>query len=200
MYNDLSKKNISILSNNCIAGFLYHEYKLPFLSPTINLQIVPDDFVKFIYNINQYIDTDMEEITNPDDKIFNKVGGGHITFPVGKINDITVLFQHYKEFNEAKEKWDERKKRINYSNIYIILVEHNSNCTAETIHKFLESKYEKKLFLTDRKEFLHKKYCFVMQDLADYILADHRMGWYKKNPKTNLEFYKQFDFYTWFNQ
>ena len=33
----LKNNNITILSNNCLAGILYHDFQMKFNSPTINL-------------------------------------------------------------------------------------------------------------------------------------------------------------------
>ena len=40
-------RNVTILSMNCTGGILYHELGLPFLSPTINLYIQAEDFIRF---------------------------------------------------------------------------------------------------------------------------------------------------------
>ena len=56
-------------------------------------------------------------------------------FPVMKISDITLYCVHYKTFEEAKEKWNQRKKRINYDNIYFIMSERDG-CTEEDLKKF----------------------------------------------------------------
>ena len=37
------------------------------------------------------------------------------------LDDIEIHFNHYISFEEAKNKWDERKRRINYDNIYIVM-------------------------------------------------------------------------------
>lgn len=50
----LQKKRISIISNNCIAGYIYKYFGMKFLSPTINLQIAPSDFIKFCSALSIY--------------------------------------------------------------------------------------------------------------------------------------------------
>ena len=43
--------NLTILSNTCIGGRLYHDYHQKFLSPTIDFYMEPDTFVKFCCNL-----------------------------------------------------------------------------------------------------------------------------------------------------
>lgn len=38
--------------------------------------------------------------------------------PIGLIDDVEVVFLHYKTFDEAVEKWNRRKSRINWDNLY----------------------------------------------------------------------------------
>ena len=45
---------------------------------------------------------------------------GSFDYPVGILDDVEVHFMHYADFDVAKKKWDERKKRINRSEIRII--------------------------------------------------------------------------------
>lgn len=42
--------DMTIISNTCLGGRLYHDYHQKFLSPTIDFYMNPDDFVKFCLN------------------------------------------------------------------------------------------------------------------------------------------------------
>jgi uncharacterized protein (DUF1919 family) len=44
-------------------------------------------------------------------------------FPVGSIGDVVIYFMHYTSFKEASIKWNERKKRVNYENIFFIMTD-----------------------------------------------------------------------------
>ena len=105
----LKNKNISIISSNCIGGVIYSEIGTRFLSPTINLYIMPSDFVKFVSNLKLYLESELEFIDE------------NSNFPIAKLIDIKIYFMHYNSEEEAREKWNERKKRVNYDNIFIII-------------------------------------------------------------------------------
>lgn len=66
---DLS--NSIILCNNCIGGFLYHDYSQRFLSPTINLQIEADGFLKICSNLEEYMNMPLVEYNSAEnEKLF----------------------------------------------------------------------------------------------------------------------------------
>lgn len=44
-----------LLSPRTVWGEVYHDWGLPFNSPTINLWMVQPDFLKFVTNIQYYI-------------------------------------------------------------------------------------------------------------------------------------------------
>ena len=107
-------KDFTLIARDCIGGLVYHQFKLRFLSPTINLFFEPADFNEFCLNLKNYIDCEMTELK-----------GSNIEYPVGVISPknmkpIKVHFMHYESFIEAHNKWEERKKRINWNNIYVV--------------------------------------------------------------------------------
>lgn len=131
----LKNKNFTIISSNCVGGIIYHDLGLPFLTPTVNLSFDINDFVKFVSNLKYYIDKDLIKLdTNKE-------------YPIGVIEDIKINFIHYKTFEEAKTKWDERKQRINYDNLFIIGTD-KDNCTYETLKAFENLPYENKIIFT----------------------------------------------------
>ena len=117
---------MTIISNNCSGAYLYHDLGLKFNSPTINLQILPQEYTKFCKNLKDYMSMEVQEYKDfskvHQEQMFHLLGGNNPYFPVGILGDIAILFQHYKTFEEAKEKWDERKQRIDYDNLKYIFV------------------------------------------------------------------------------
>ena len=138
----LTNKTPTIIASDCFGGVVYHNLGLKFMSPTINLYIEKEEFIDFVNNLPQYLDAELVEIKDPNKK-----------FPVGQLecNDkkITINFMHYKTFEEAKEKWNERKQRVDYSNIYIIQLV--VDATKDDIESFDKLPYKNKMFITSKK-------------------------------------------------
>lgn len=105
----LKNSDFTIISSNCVGGVIYHDLGLQFKSPTINLWFKPKDYLKFLSDLDKYLEMELSEETDKD-----------VDYPVGLLGDIHLYFLHYRTFAEAKNKWNSRKKRINKENIYVI--------------------------------------------------------------------------------
>ena len=112
----------TLITNNCWGGVIAHNYGMEFCSPTVNLQILPEDFPKFCENLSQYLEMDLKECDNltkwHETCLINMFGYvPDFRFPLGMVGDVLVVFQHYDTFEDAKEKWDIRRKRVDFNNI-----------------------------------------------------------------------------------
>lgn len=126
----------TIIASNCNGEFIYYDLKLRFLSPTINLSFDMNDFVKMLGNLQWYM---KQPIVQCEDDRFD--------FPTGMLGDIEIRFNHYKSFEEAILKWEERKKRINWDNLFILGID-GDNCTYDSLKKFDELPYKNKVIFT----------------------------------------------------
>ena len=106
----LKNHDFTLLTSNCIGGIISNELGKKFLSSTVNTRIDPLDFIKFVANLREYLSLDL---------VFVDAGE---SFPVAKLGDVLINFVHYKTREEAETKWMERKKRINWNNVWIIIM------------------------------------------------------------------------------
>lgn len=131
----------TIISNNCFGGCISNDYHMEFCSPTINLQILPEEYPKFCKNLKHYMDAELVEYKELSDmhKIYCEHMFGYVPmeYPMGLIDDILVVFQHYKTFAESKECWDKRKARVDYDSIGYFMHAKNETYTDDVID-FLE--------------------------------------------------------------
>lgn len=58
----LVNQDFSLFCNNCTGGVILHDLSMRFNSPTINLNIQPKDFIKFVRNLRDYMRCELEEI------------------------------------------------------------------------------------------------------------------------------------------
>lgn len=130
-----NSKEVTLLCNNCIGGVIFHELGLKFMSPTINLWIKPTDFIKFCANLQHYIHS---KLVFQDASLF--LPNFTNTYPIALLDDIVIYFLHYSTEEEARQKWEERSKRINYDNIKCILVERDG-CTEKDLLEFSHLPY-----------------------------------------------------------
>ena len=141
MYKEFKRRKLqniapTIIASNCNGEFLYYDMKLQFRSPTINLSFDMNDYVKMLENLRWYM---KQPILPYNDDRFE--------FPTGMLDDVEIRFNHYETFDEAVTKWEERKKRIDWNNLFVLAID-GDNCTYETIKRFDQLPYENKVIFT----------------------------------------------------
>lgn len=108
---------------------------MEFLSPFINLAVPEEHYLKFLKNPQDY----MKEPLKLKEVSYNDVD--RHTYPVCYCRDILLGFNHYYTFCEANHKWNERKKRINWNNLFVMMFTSRKDIAEE----FINLPYEKKV-------------------------------------------------------
>ena len=123
--------NVSIISQNCVGGVIYNLIGQEFASPTINLFIKGENFVKLVENLEYYMSIPAKPLcdkyvspSNPD-----------FTYPKILVGDIEVCCQHYKDCNEAIAAWERRRKRIDFNKVLVIANSWDLNGDKELIQR-----------------------------------------------------------------
>ena len=148
----IKNKRFTIISNNCWGGHVYRYFRLPYDSPTIGLYFFAEDYVKFVHNLKEYLNTDIKFITHKESRyreILEKRGGRETKCPIGVLNDIEIIFLHYHSQEEVLKKWIRRKNRIQWDNIIFKMSEQNL-CKQEHLQKFDSLSTNKKFIFTTR--------------------------------------------------
>ncbi len=149
LHNRLKDRRFSIIASFCGGGTLYHDAGLQFLSPTINLAFDGPDFIKFVGNLKEYLNIELEEYKTNE-----------VSYPVGRLHDVEVRFVHYNTFNEAINKWTERSKRITFDNIVIMATDRDGMGTPECMEAFDKLPYKKVMFTSrEYPEYSWAVYC-----------------------------------------
>lgn len=114
-YVNLLHSKISIIANNCWGGTVYHTLGLQFLSPFINMFEEDDDYIRIVNNLEYYLELKLQF----ERMEYNSVLG--INYPVCKLDDVELHFNHYVSMEEVEQKWYERIQRINWDNLFIMM-------------------------------------------------------------------------------
>ncbi len=109
--------------------------------------------------------------------------------PVGRLGGIIVYFVHYKSFEDGVKAWRKRVPRINWDNIYVVLVERDG-CTPQDIADFDKLPYKNKVAL------VHKEY--------DGIKSAYVVKGYEKETEvgnitiyTHKGYHREYDKFPW---
>ncbi|MCR5704429.1 MAG: DUF1919 domain-containing protein [Eubacterium sp.] len=181
-----NNKNLSpsIIASNCNGTFIQHDLGLKFNSPFINLWIKPKDFILLLKDFDSYINAELIEVFEDN-----------ITYPIGQLKDITLYFQHYKSFEEAKKKWNERKQRINYDNLFVLFTDRDG-CSEDILQEFDKLNYPNKVVFVN-KEYPNIKSAFYIRGFENEssvgICSDFMPN---KSWKRYLD---QFNYLAWLN-
>lgn len=101
----------TLICPSCIGGYIYHWLELEFRSPFINLYMENYDFLTAMENFDEFINGPVTE-----DK------SGICEWPVGiGMHGERIHFLHSPDFDTAIEQWNRRKKRIDPSNMAVML-------------------------------------------------------------------------------
>ena len=171
----IKNKEITIISNNCWGGVFYRNNNLKYLSPTLGMFFIAEEYIKFIYNLKYYINKDIVFINIEDSKYKDYLKKIKYDSIVGKIEDVEICFLHYLNEEEAREKWNRRKKRINWNNIVYKFNDQNL-CTYKEIKAFNDFEAKNKICFTAKKYDdinsiqikKYEKYEYVLDDIKSY--------------------------------
>ncbi len=141
----LKNKDFSLFSSSCLGGVVCSDLGVRFNSPTVNVFIRFDHFLKMMENLPYYMSLTPVK-TNRE---------GHI-YPVLLLDDVKIYCVHYHSTKRAIEKWVTRAKRVNYSDIRILLAGFPW-AYPEMVERFEKLPY-KKLIITDYEEAPDKPY------------------------------------------
>lgn len=134
-YVSLKDSRISIISNNCWGGLVYHSLALECLSPFKNLFLEDDDYIKLLNNLEEYCKKPLV-FERYEEEIHDKQ-----IYPVMKLGDIFVHCNHSRNEQEAIRDWERRVKKINFDNLFVEMYTEDNNIASE----FAKLSYEKKI-------------------------------------------------------
>lgn len=178
----LKNKSMSVLSSNCTGAFILHDLGMKFNSPFVNLWMSPKDFIKYVENLDTYRYIPLIESIEES------------PYPIGLLQDLKIHFQHYSSFEEAKRKWEERSKRINKDNLFVIMSERDG-CTYQDLENF------NKLPLKNKVVFTCKKYPKIESSFSvpEYENQQELGHLFERKGLLGKKVYDQFPYVEWFN-
>lgn len=134
----LVNRDLSIISQNCIGGVFSHDMQLEFRSPTINLFMGAADYIKFVCNLEHYLNAELILRWGEE-------------YPIGMLDDIKLMFVHYDTCQQARQAWERRKKRVDLNKVFVLATDRDGFGEAE-FAQWQSVPYPKLLF-TARKEY-----------------------------------------------
>lgn len=168
-YVALRRNPVSIISDDCWGGRVYHYLDLRMDSPFINLYILNDDFLRLICDFSYYIKQPlcMEE------------EGTNLNIPLGSLGEgekkIYLHFNHAYSFDEAKLDFERRRSRIHRENLFVKMQYGWGKYSENNLDTFDKTPFNKKVYLSpfmaDCKSLLIQNeymYAYQRKDVEKY--------------------------------
>lgn len=181
----LQNHGMTVISANCVGAFILHDLNEPFNSPFVNLYLSPNDFVRYLQNIEFYQQQSLTFIQSEK------------PYPVAKLADLKVHFMHYRNSQEAQQKWLARSARMNLDNLFIMMTDKDDaqGIAYEDLVAFDQLPFKNKVVFT-RKPYPEFKSAFYIKGFEKQNQVGDLFtfsGW------NGVKYYDQFDYVTWFN-
>lgn len=181
----LQNHGMTVISANCVGAFILHDLNEPFNSPFVNLYLSPNDFVRYLQNIEFYQRQSLTFIQSEK------------PYPVAKLADLKVHFMHYRNSQEAQQKWLARSARMNLDNLFIMMTDKDDTqgIAYEDLVAFDQLPFKNKVVFT-RKPYPEFKSAFYIKGFEKQNQVGDLFtfsGW------NGVKYYDQFDYVTWFN-
>ena len=181
----LQNHGMTVISANCVGAFILHDLNEPFNSPFVNLYLSPNDFVRYLQNIEFYQQQSLTFIQSEK------------PYPVAKLADLKVHFMHYRNSQEAEQKWLARSARMNLDNLFIMMTDKDDaqGIAYEDLAAFDQLPFKNKVVFT-RKPYPEFKSAFYIKGFEKQNQVGDLFtfsGW------NGVKYYDQFDYVAWFN-
>jgi len=131
----IQSRDFSILASNCTGTLPYRFLDMPYLTPTINLFFFAPCYMKFVSNLDHYLDQTLEFVTESRYAPGRRTHAAHGGYPIGKLDDIEIHFMHYADNDDAADKWNRRKLRINRQRLIYSFTDRDL-CTPQLMQAF----------------------------------------------------------------
>ncbi len=139
-YVNLYEARISLIANNCWGGVTYHAMHLPFLSPFINMFVQDSDYIALLQDLKGHLAKPLQYVGESHDLHSGEL---YPIFSLGK-GGVQLHMNHYPDHEQAVAKWNERRQRINFDNLFVMMYTEN----LSIVEQFDALPYAKKVCFT----------------------------------------------------
>ena len=185
-------RDFTIISQNCMGGLIYHDLGLQFKTPTIDLVIRGENFIRLVENLQ-------EVLSVPAVPGRERIPGEN-PYPTIRASDVEVCGFHYPTCAEACEAWNRRRERVNLNNVFVIANAWDMDDDPALMEKLVRASDYKTIVFSD-KEYsfpgcFHLPGGFWKRD-AEGLLHPNPMDFIPGSYKRYFEEF--FDFVDWLN-
>lgn len=162
----IKNKDYCIISNDCWGAELYRWMGLEYNSPFVGLMLMAPCYLKFLKDPKKYISAQLEFIPKSRYEELNNLRDKDGYYPIGELLDIEIHFLHYNTENEAIEKWNRRKLRIDWDNLFIKFTLDKDYAEEVHLNEFEKLPYQRKVCFS-KYDHLNSEICVKVKGFTD---------------------------------
>ncbi|MDB2357676.1 DUF1919 domain-containing protein [Opitutales bacterium] len=148
----LKDTEFCIVSSTCVGSRIYQILNRQYNTPFVGLRIQPACFAKLVANFETYMATELTFAKVSKYPNHPNSRRSDSPCPIGLLGgDVELQFIHYADEEEATEKWNKRKARMDYKKLYYILVIPD-DCDQEIILQYTASEPQRKVCFHRQEE------------------------------------------------
>lgn len=106
------------------------------------------DYLQILSNPKQYLSIEPKLERYEYDSALQR------EYPVGRVDDVELHFNHYFTFDEAINKWNSRVAKVNWNNLFVMMYTDD----YEEANRFIDLPYVKK-YVSFHLKRLNRPYC-----------------------------------------
>jgi uncharacterized protein (DUF1919 family) len=118
-----------------LGGIAYNALGMRFNTPFINMFERDEDYLRLLANLKYYLNQNLQFVR------YSYNPGLHIDYPICRVDDVELEFNHYNSMEMVEEKWYKRVKRVNFDNLFIMMFTNNK----KSLDNFDKLDYQKKI-------------------------------------------------------
>lgn len=145
----LRNRTFCVVSNNCWRSTIYQDLGFEYNTPFVGLYFYSPCYIRLLSNLSYYLSQSVEIIETSRYPVANEIRARRY-FPTGLLGkDVEIRFLHYKTPQDALEKWDRRRGRMDSNNLFVAFSDVDL-FEDRFLDQFEASSFEHKVFFTSR--------------------------------------------------
>lgn len=146
----LSGRPFCIVSNDCFGGEVYKITGRPFNTPFIGTALMAPCYLKLLSDLPYYLKQPLQFLEHSIQyEAVNDQRRQTKLFPVAMLGDIEIHFMHYETIESAREKWERRMARMDFSCLRLKFCMDKDYATEAHLKSFDAINYAPKLCFSE---------------------------------------------------
>ncbi len=143
-------ETFTVISNDCWGSGVYDHTRLMYRTPFIGTRIFAPCYIEMLRDLKAYLQSPLEFVTVSRYGFMNDQRQPSLGFyPIALLHgNVEVHFMHETDEATARQKWERRRAKINWDNLFVKFSQDPTLCTPALLEEFDSLEYPYKVCFT----------------------------------------------------